>query len=253
MDNASFRLNLAKHWQDDCVFKPEPIEDWDVSNVTDMSAAFAHKDCQGIDFSKWNTSKVTNMANMFYGASNVDGASLENLNTSKVTNMHSMFFMCGLFNPDLRKWNTSYVRDMTCMFDCSGFYGTGLPSWDVSNVNKMVYMFGRCDDMFTDDLTKWNTSAVTEMCGVFAGAYGVKCDVSQWLVDNVTDVDFSNGPAVLWEGTEVHSDPAHTEEEYAKDRFMKRHAEKFGTDQGLADATWLFAKAANAVQEFYSY
>ena len=45
-----------------------PIEDWNTSQVTDMSGLFqGHGEFNG-DISKWNTSSVTNMKNMFYNA-----------------------------------------------------------------------------------------------------------------------------------------------------------------------------------------
>ena len=47
------------------------IENWDVSNVTDMSHAFNHKDCKYFNqpLNNWNVSKVTDMNSMFNDAS----------------------------------------------------------------------------------------------------------------------------------------------------------------------------------------
>ena len=255
MDNAEFRVNLAKHFSDDWEVRASalPIATWDVSRVTDMSGAFAHKDCDGIDFSAWDTRNVTNMGSMFYGASCIDEASLESLDTRNVTTMQSMFFMVQVgFNPDLSKWDTSNVVDMGNMFDASWFYGTGLQGWNTSNVKNMTAMFCDCDDGFTDDLTKWDVSNVTEMVAIFNNAWGVKCDVSQWDTRNVTDVDFSIGPAALWFGG-VESSPSFTEEEYAKDRFVKQYVKATGGSEELADACWWHAKLSGQAQEFYSY
>ena len=45
-----------------------PIEEWDVSEVTDMSDLFKGAALFNSDISKWNVSSVTRMHSMFYGA-----------------------------------------------------------------------------------------------------------------------------------------------------------------------------------------
>ena len=47
----------------------EGIEDWDVSNVTDMSYMFCYARNFNADISGWNVSKVKNMRGMFQFAS----------------------------------------------------------------------------------------------------------------------------------------------------------------------------------------
>ena len=49
-----------------------PIEDWDVSRVTDMEQLFENKTWFNADLSKWDVSRVTNMRRMFYGARSFD-------------------------------------------------------------------------------------------------------------------------------------------------------------------------------------
>ena len=54
--------------------------------------------CKDIcDLSKWDTSKVTSMVNMFYGCSTFNG-NISNWNVSKVTRFDSMFYGCSSFN-----------------------------------------------------------------------------------------------------------------------------------------------------------
>ena len=45
-----------------------PIEDWDVSAITDMTYVFNVASAFNTDLSKWDVSAVTNMGSMFYGA-----------------------------------------------------------------------------------------------------------------------------------------------------------------------------------------
>src|SRR5574344_1420583 len=78
------------------------ISKWNTSNVTDMSDMFIGSHFNG-DISKWNTSNVRNMCGMFtYSDFNQD---ISKWNTSKVTDMSDMF-MFSHFNQDISKWNT---------------------------------------------------------------------------------------------------------------------------------------------------
>ena len=78
-----------------------PIADWDVSAITDMSELFTEDEASysygagddgmvfNEDISNWDTSSVTTMYRMFYGAS-VFNQPLS-FDTSRVTNMFRMF------------------------------------------------------------------------------------------------------------------------------------------------------------------
>jgi hypothetical protein len=83
-----------------------------------------------IGLDDWDTSKVTNMNNMFYLAGGFTATmwsigDLSNWNTSNVTNMSWMFYQAGFEAEtwqigDLSSWDTSKVTDMSYMFDGAG-------------------------------------------------------------------------------------------------------------------------------------
>ena len=78
------------------------LEDWDVSEVTNMKEMFADCDNFNADLSKWNVSSVKDM--------------------------RFMFSYCKNFNCDLSKWDVSNVENMTGMFDrCDSL--KQIPSW----------------------------------------------------------------------------------------------------------------------------
>lgn len=84
------------------------IDNWDVSNVTNMSHMFEDVEFEA-DLSKWNVSNVTNMSGMFSG--------------------------CGLFYSDLSGWNTSKVEDMYGMFhENYCFDADTITNWDTSGL-----------------------------------------------------------------------------------------------------------------------
>jgi surface protein len=51
----------------------------------------------------------------------------------------------------------------------------------------MAWMFRKAS-MFTGDVSKWNTGAVTDMAGMFYGASSFNGDVSKWNTSAVTDM-----------------------------------------------------------------
>ena len=67
------------------------IENWNVSNVTNMFYAFGPYTSFNDDISNWDTSNVTNMQQMFeYNTS--FNQQIGNWDTSKVTNMNGHIF-----------------------------------------------------------------------------------------------------------------------------------------------------------------
>ena len=90
------------------------IQNWDVSQVTNMSALFKDRGVFDDDISNWDVSNVVDMKEMFYHV----GGPL----------------------PDLTKWNTSSVRTMENMFNGATSFNETINSWRVSGVLNMNYM-----------------------------------------------------------------------------------------------------------------
>ena len=63
------------------------------------------------DLSKWQTSAVTNMYNLF-GRAHAFNGDLSKWQTDKVTTMQDMFQRANVFNGDLSKWQTGRVTNM---------------------------------------------------------------------------------------------------------------------------------------------
>ncbi len=95
----------------------QPINSWDTSNVTNMSAMFRSDTIFNQDISSWDTSKVTSMFSMFNGAiifnQNINynsSVSTTAWNTSTVTNMDYMFVNDTSFNKDISGWIVTLVQ-----------------------------------------------------------------------------------------------------------------------------------------------
>ena len=96
---------------------------------------------------------------------------LTKYDTSNVTNMSQMFQSCnGLTSLDFTNFDTSKVTDMSYMFYyCTNLTSLDVSSFDTSNVTRMDYMFFDCTNLTSLDLSSFNTSKVTDMGGMFSG------------------------------------------------------------------------------------
>jgi surface protein len=101
-----------------------PINEWDVSRVTDFSRVFHHS-CN------------FRSSNYFY-------EDLSSWDVSNGTNFEGMFCGCLWFNGDVSKWNVSKATNLSSMFcRCPGFNGD-VSQWDVSNATNLSNMFRNC-------------------------------------------------------------------------------------------------------------
>lgn len=141
----------------------------DTSKITDMSDLFEnYEGLLKIDMSNWNVSNVKRMDYMFRGCVNLEKIiGIEDLDVSSVENMEGMFDGCKLFNQPLNNWKVSKVENMASMFiECKSF-NHPLNNWNVSNVEDMSWMFSECES-FNQDISKWNVSNVKYMDNMFS-------------------------------------------------------------------------------------
>ncbi|MEI0531810.1 BspA family leucine-rich repeat surface protein [Brachyspira pilosicoli] len=175
----------------------EGIEDWDVSNVTNMDMMFAYMGYNMLvryspidfdqDLSNWNVSKVRSMNNMFAYCSNFDQP-LDNWDVSNVEDMAFMFCGAKEFNQPLNSWNTSKVKNMRGMFQECEFFNQPLNKWDTSNVEDMSNMFIRAK-RFNQPLNTWNINKVKDLSSMFAYCDAFNQNINDWDVSNVTNMD----------------------------------------------------------------
>ena len=146
----------------------QPIGNWDVSNVTNMSGMF-YSECSASlfnqDISLWDVSNVTDMSYMFGGgAGNSNDRTfnqdISQWDVSNVTSMYNMFEGAASFNQPIGNWNVSNVTDMSYMFFYAQSYNQSILGWNTSNVTDMSYMFHRAFS-FNQDTNNINTANVT--------------------------------------------------------------------------------------------
>ncbi|MCX6757535.1 MAG: BspA family leucine-rich repeat surface protein [Candidatus Nomurabacteria bacterium] len=193
-----------------------PLE-WadDTANVNNMSLMFAGTTAFDADISGWKVSSVTTFSNMFsYATIFNQPLNTWNINNAENVSMRAMFYHASSFNQDLSSWNTSLVSDMSSMFAGASYFNKNISSWDVSSVLEMNSMFSDANNFdnkgnalswdantlhvanmanmfyhtsFNQDITNWDTSAVTNMSHMFDGDVSFNQDIGGWDVGNVQD------------------------------------------------------------------
>lgn len=120
---------------------------------------------ESIDFTNFDTSRVTSMQAMFRGCTALTELDLSSFDTSNVTNMCAIFQECtSLKEINLSGWDTSKVTTMRYMFNsCSALKQLDLSSFDTRNVTTMESMFTNCRLLYELDISNFNTSNVTNM------------------------------------------------------------------------------------------
>ena len=168
----------------------------DTSNVTDMSGMFDIATIANVDFSKFNTSKATNMRFMFSYAEGLDTISFSNFDTSNVEDMSYMFSgVDDIASLDLTDFDTSNVTSMRGMFAYTPigpgpkFKTLNLSSFNTSKVIDMSYMFQGLNRLESIDLSNFDTSNVTKMESMFKGLNRLESiDLSSFDTSNVTNM-----------------------------------------------------------------
>lgn len=175
----------------------------DLTGTTNLSYAFAETAIDTVPrMNEWDVSQVTNMFGMFLGASSFN-QNIGSWNVSNVTNMHGMFAYAESFNQDIGSWNVSNVSDMYNMFnDASSFNNGGSSSinnWNPSHAVNMSAMF-RGASSFNQPVGSWDVSSVTDMSMMFMGAASFNQNIGNWNVSNVTSM------GAMFSGTTISTD-----------------------------------------------
>ena len=160
-----------------------------LSGVTNMGQMFTLASSLGGGSGNWNwnTSNVTLMYNLFYGATSFD-QDISTWDVSNVTDMQRMFLNATSFNQPIGSWDVSNVIDMNRMFNNAASFNQDLSPWDVSSVTNMLRMFYQAVD-FNEDLSTWTVSNVTSMEYMFNNATSFDRDIGSWDVSNVTNMN----------------------------------------------------------------
>jgi surface protein len=105
---------------------------WDTSNVTNMSCMFYGAKNFNRYIANWDTSNVTDMSGMFMDAKNFNqvlSCEIGKWDTRNVINMDSLFYGAESFNSCVEYWNLRNVTDITHLFDNAKNFMRSLDTW----------------------------------------------------------------------------------------------------------------------------
>ena len=144
-NNINFKIKYQPETKEELIQlvnnKKIQLGEIDTSKITDMSKLFENSmrnNFTGIE--NWNVSNVKNMSDMFHMAVYFN-QNISNWNVSNVENMGGMFWEAASFNQNIGSWNVSNVKNMMFMFAGASSFNQDLSRWNVSNVYSMDFMF----------------------------------------------------------------------------------------------------------------
>ena len=134
------------------------------SKVTDMSNLFSytstitgHNNGQIIgDIDNWDVSNVTNMKQMFWNAISFN-QDIGKWDVSNVTNMEAMFYKAFNFNQDIGKWDVSSVIKMDQMFEIADNFNQDLCQWCVKDIKTIPDRFSLGSSLNSKNHPVWGT------------------------------------------------------------------------------------------------
>ena len=169
----------------------EPIYMWWDSNTntiyygSDADVIYLNKTCsymfnemqniEEID-TNFDTSKCTNMQQMFYMNKKLATIELSHFDTSNVKNMFSMFgHNYTAHSYDINNWDVSNVENFQTMFvESSGITSLDLSNWHTDSATNMVKMFANVNQATSIKIDNFNTSKVTNMEKMFSDTKKLK-------------------------------------------------------------------------------
>ena len=128
-----------------------------------------------------NTSNVTNMENMFAGATKLKEGNFSDWDTSNVKKMGHMFDRTSALESPVNFRDASNVEDMAFMF-----WNSKVPSVSIGNAGKVTTMNRMFEGSQVEKVEMGNTSSVTNMENMFANATKLKeGNFSDWDTSKV--------------------------------------------------------------------
>lgn len=189
---ASARPKSCNSWFMECekLEAIDGIENLNTSKVTDMWNMFYNcKSLTSLDLKTFDTHNVLSMSYMFFGCNNLTYLNVSSFDTSNVGNMMWMFAGCWkLTNLSVSNFDMHSVRTMLGMFSsCKGLTHIDVSKFNTENVKSMQAVFQSCEKLTSLDLSGFNTSKVKDIACMFASCKSLtSLDLSNFDTQLVT-------------------------------------------------------------------
>ena len=180
-----------------------------------MNSAFKNTSSFNKDISGWDVSGVTDMTNMFNGATSFDSTytnswianddlsavnifqdgllDISNDNITYAVSNYNKFDVIYKYVVWLVRWNTSLVTNMSGLFVGNSTFNEDISGWDVGNVTNMnnmfVYFSNDPSGAFNQPLNNWDVRKVTSMNYMFRGQINFNQPLDNWKTDNLKNTN----------------------------------------------------------------
>lgn len=161
-----------------------PVDEWNIQSVTNLNEMFHGASNFNQNMTGWNTSNVQSFKGMFARASLFNG-DISTWNMIAATDISFMFFDATQFNRRIGDWNITNVKNAAGLFEQASSFNMPIGSWNVESLENAEAMFALAEN-FRQDLSGWNTSSIVNMESMFFGV-NVPTDLSGWNIQSVTN------------------------------------------------------------------
>lgn len=172
----------------------EGLENFDVSNVVDMSSMF--EGCSKLkqfDYAGLTMSNVKNINNMFSGCTSLQSVRTDKIATPSLVYVYSLFEDCtSLSSIDLSGFDTSNVTSFLGLFEnCSSLGNVDLGPLDASHVTSFASMFKGCAALQSINMASLSSAKVKDARRMFSGCASLKeLDLSTFETENIEQDGF---------------------------------------------------------------
>ena len=107
---------------------------------------------------------------------------LNDIDTSKITDMSEVFYKnIDIVNIDISTWDVSNVKDMKCMFmGCINFVSGGLDKWETRSLENISRMFEKCHSFTGEEIKNWDVSKLRMAYATFRYCWDFTADLEDW-------------------------------------------------------------------------
>ena len=138
----------------------------------------------------WNY-QLTTCYFMFYQLDNIISFDFSKFDTSKVTDMSWMFASCSSFTTlDLSNFNTSLVKTFYYMFyNCHSLISLNINNFNLKSSKTISYMFENCFSLISLDLYNFDTSTIIYFTDIFKNINkNIIIRYNETKVSNILDI-----------------------------------------------------------------
>lgn len=153
------------------------VNNWDMISGCSLNGMFSYSGITDIDLSKWDTSNISNLSNLFFNCTKLKQIDLHTWNTKSVSTCYWLFRGCSSLEfINIDGWNTCNVYDMDRMFgECSKLITIkGLNKLNTSNVQFRQLMFISDTSLKSLDLSSFDTQNCIDTNQMFRDCYNLK-------------------------------------------------------------------------------